>query len=691
MPQRTQLVTLATRGQVMLERYKQGVIDDVAKILVEADAVIRKRLSVPQTENNRARMNAMLAVIAQELTAIYAKAGERITEGARDAGLAQAEAEARSITSVIASDFPDVRIDVPTGPQIYAAAVERPFTIGKTPQMLEPFVKKWVSGSVESADTTIRLGFLQGRTNQQIVQDLRGTKAAGYKDGVIGTHMKNAQMVVRTSVQHVAQVARMETMKLNADIVEEYEWVSVLDDRTTDICQALSGQTFPMGKGPLPPAHIGCLTGDSLITSCSDITGASKRQFDGEVCTIKTAKNRIITCTPNHPILTARGWVAAGLIDVGDKVVCKTGGKVGSLDDANHNDVKATISDIAESFFAHSRVMPVPVPTASPDFHGDGAGSDVAVVGANRSLLAERDSSIGKCRRDGGLVSGGKRALCFRSFDQLRGGVFLAASRIVGRFCNGSNFLRSRLSHAGILLLASVSRFSPALLNKAFNYFRAGAERFCYSSNTKSSVEKPDGFVTVYSGHGSFRFRFYDNAASMQLSVDWRPSDAESASDIINGKAGQVELDCVVENRRAGFSGHVFNLETVDGYYCSSGIVTHNCRSTTVAVLDKAFDVLDKGATQFSRGADGKQQVDAGLSYYEWLKTQPESFQDAAIGPMRGALLRDGGLSADRFAELQLNKNFQPITLEQMKELDPVAFDKAGIKITESGRAVWQK
>ena len=46
---------------------------------------------------------------------------------------------------------------------------------------------------------------------------------------------------------------------------------------------------------------------------------------------------------------------------------------------------------------------------------------------------------------------------------------------------------------------------------------------------------------------------------------------------------------------------------------------------------------------------------------------------------MRGKLSREGGLTAERFAALQLDKNFKPLTLDQLKELEPLAFDRAGI------------
>lgn len=101
------------------------------------------------------------------------------------------------------------------------------------------------------------------------------------------------------------------------------------------------------------------------------------------------------------------------------------------------------------------------------------------------------------------------------------------------------------------------------------------------------------------------------------------------------------------------------------------------CRSTTVAEVDPKYDFLDEGATRSS--ASG--YVDGDLTYYEWLKTQPEAFQDSVIGPIRGKLLREGGLTAKEFARLNLGRNFSPLTLSEMQELEPVAFQRAGLPL----------
>jgi hypothetical protein len=69
--------------------------------------------------------------------------------------------------------------------------------------------------------------------------------------------------------------------------------------------------------------------------------------------------------------------------------------------------------------------------------------------------------------------------------------------------------------------------------------------------------------------------------------------------------------------------------------------------------------------------------VSANETYYSWLKKQPVEFQREAIGPKRAKLLRSGGLSAQRFAELNMGRKFQPLTLEEMRSLEPLAFERA--------------
>ncbi len=95
-----------------------------------------------------------------------------------------------------------------------------------------------------------------------------------------------------------------------------------------------------------------------------------------------------------------------------------------------------------------------------------------------------------------------------------------------------------------------------------------------------------------------------------------------------------------------------------------------NCRTTTKPVISSEYDFLDKGAKRAARGAEGGTQVDGGTTYYEFLKAQPAWFQDEALGPVRGKLFRNSGLTPEEFRAASVDGFGRPLTLAQMSELD---------------------
>ena len=141
-------------------------------------------------------------------------------------------------------------------------------------------------------------------------------------------------------------------------------------------------------------------------------------------------------------------------------------------------------------------------------------------------------------------------------------------------------------------------------------------------------------------------------------------------NDIVDKVEWQSTLDGRTSEICRSLSGQQFPL--------NSGLrppAHWRCRSTITAVLNSEFAYLSRGGQQSSMNGT----VSADLTYYDWLKMQPVEFQDSVIGVNRGNLLRNGGLSSDEFARLQLNKNFKPLTLDDMRKLEPLAFVKAGI------------
>lgn len=95
-----------------------------------------------------------------------------------------------------------------------------------------------------------------------------------------------------------------------------------------------------------------------------------------------------------------------------------------------------------------------------------------------------------------------------------------------------------------------------------------------------------------------------------------------------------------------------------------------NCRTTTAPVLSSEFDFLDAGAKRAARGADGGEQVNANTTYYEFLKQQPAWFQDKALGPVRGSIFRNAGMTTEEFRKASVGGFGRPLTLAEMAETD---------------------
>lgn len=96
-----------------------------------------------------------------------------------------------------------------------------------------------------------------------------------------------------------------------------------------------------------------------------------------------------------------------------------------------------------------------------------------------------------------------------------------------------------------------------------------------------------------------------------------------------------------------------------------------NCRSTTIPAVKPEYDMGAKVKGQRpSIGADGAEQVSARTTYGGWLKRQPKSFIDEALGPERSELFRAGKLSLDKFVD----PTGRRYTLLELQRMNPIAF-----------------
>lgn len=138
--------------------------------------------------------------------------------------------------------------------------------------------KQWWSDqaatTLKNFTNEVQKGYASGEGAAEIARRITGTKARNYEDGVMQVSRRNAEALVRSSVQAVSNSARNETFENNDDIIENLQQISTLDGRTTVICMARSGKMWNV-KTKEPVGHlIPWNGGPPLHWQCRSVTVA---------------------------------------------------------------------------------------------------------------------------------------------------------------------------------------------------------------------------------------------------------------------------------------------------------------------------------------------------------------------------------------------------------------------------------
>ncbi|WP_460421858.1 minor capsid protein [Pseudomonas sp. ZL2] len=265
------LLEQVSRHSVLLERLKAGEVKKFETYLRRADTHVRDQLTRKElTTYSRSRLEEFLGRVGGKLLEIYKAFGDRMQSDLVDIALYEAAFEGRSLAKALLIDA-----IMPTDALIRTAINTQPLQVsgidGGT--LLKSFLNGWTRTESTRVTNAIRLGVVQGQTNAEITQAIRGTAAQNFTDGVLAVSNRNARSIVHTAVQHVATTARMETLKANSDVIPGYRWVSTLDRKTSALCKSLDGRVFEVGKGPLPPAHVNCRSTTVPVTRLSALFG----------------------------------------------------------------------------------------------------------------------------------------------------------------------------------------------------------------------------------------------------------------------------------------------------------------------------------------------------------------------------------------------------------------------------------
>jgi SPP1 gp7 family putative phage head morphogenesis protein len=235
--------------QIGLQRFSVGVVKRIRSVLrrmqVDIEAQIRERLS---SGDNAARdaSSFRLSSLLQQVRSTQGEA-HRVIRSEFDREIQEAvAAEADFITGMARLQVgTEVSLASVSAQQLEAAVVTHPLQ-GKT---LRQWTAQLETGDVSRVQGQITMGYLEGESVPQVVRRVRQ---------VATVTERGAETLVRTSMTHINARAVERNAAANPGLFERYQWVSVLDNRTTPVCRARAGKAFSHGSGPLPPAHAGC-------------------------------------------------------------------------------------------------------------------------------------------------------------------------------------------------------------------------------------------------------------------------------------------------------------------------------------------------------------------------------------------------------------------------------------------------
>lgn len=390
-------------------------------------------------------------------------------------------------------------------------------------------------------------------------------------------------------------IARTESARAAAVVTEEraravgatsYIWRTAGDSDVRESHAEMEGTVCsydnpPIVDGePLNPGEIfNCFVGETEIALDRGIRKLMRSGYNGQVVTL-TAGSASFTSTPNHPILTGRGWIAAGLIKSGDYIV-KQIDKSASVG-VNKNKNMATFDDVFASFATRGKTE---VSGFGFNFYGDIPDGNVDIVPIDLFLP---DNIVPKILERIGDFSLSKSYS--RIIDRIvRCSDFHVVKSFLSGFCDKLNsFMLANRAHAKIVSLTTISSLY-ATLTKNPRYYASCASVFSGQKKLAKAADIIRNNIRFWKYEFIARNTLVDNIDSDSLELlakdIWIASDGSGG--IFKHGAAEYEFLRVEYSVVTDFSGHVYTLETVNGWYSITPdrIISKNCRCYAEPIL----------------------------------------------------------------------------------------------------------
>ena len=330
---------------------------------------------------------------------------------------------------------------------------------------------------------------------------------------------------------------------------------------------------------------INCVLEGTLVSGPAE-RAVYRRKYTGELITIRTSHGHELTVTPNHPILTDKGWVAANLLEVGSNVVSRAilDGEGGIGPNPNHG--ISAIEDKFNLLFHGGDVFSLS-PSAC-NFHGDIPDHEVDVVFRKGFLWDSTNATFCEHIKQDSLHCASKAPYRFKSISTLYKAFFCSLHSFHG--------IVSRISNRFAPVFTA--SFMDALCSLGFIISKWNAKvRKIFSDRPLANTDLTSNFILPESRviHGEQVSRYkpglseevilpisaaHIDAFTFETIQDCLDGAMVVSCDGSNGNTGEIQIDRIVDIKRETPQSsfvHVYNLQTETGWYFSNGIISHNC------------------------------------------------------------------------------------------------------------------
>ena len=379
-----------------------------------------------------------------------------------------------------------------------------------------------------------------------------------------------------------------------------------------------------------PGTDFNCLPGESIIEFSAGCKKLWRRRYSGNLTEIVTSSGKVINATPNHPILTGRGWLPIKAVDIGDYVIRIPEQIVQSLD-TNKQGKKTKIAELFSTVAEF--IKPEKTAASRSEFHGDVTDSEVETINIDRFLPDELDSAF--CQKFCELFFPGAVQVIGAACDFKIGGsqaatlgrLFGAPESVIGGFGSLLSLLRSHGAHADNICFRLTANLNAAFQQAATDDATGNVIAFRELKLANAGLIIGDNqivgeLLAIFSHAG----RLWNlDTPSANMFGKRRRIDADKSGCLFEGFTGRYEFDSVINKSVRSFSGHVYNLENEVNWFSSDTCIIHNCRCSSRAIVKSnnvATRAIAKDAapsfmeSQHPRDADGKfTKVSGGVTH----------------------------------------------------------------------------